>query len=74
MYESLPDRRLRATLFYVQYSVCGEKRLLSFQTNQLPFWSTKNVTTLQRVTRPDAEFHALSVDVKTVSKRSEIIV
>ena len=34
-------RRLRARLFYLQYSVCGEKRLLSFQTNQLLFWSTK---------------------------------
>jgi len=39
-------RRLRARLFYLQYSVCGEKRLLSFQTNQLPFWSTKSESTL----------------------------
>ena len=39
-------RRLRARLFYLQYSVCGKKRLLSFQTNKLLFWSTKNAPTL----------------------------
>jgi len=39
------NRRLRARLFYLQYSVCGEKRLLSFQTNQLPFWPTKSEST-----------------------------
>jgi len=38
-------RRQTTRLFYVQFSVCGEKRLLSFQTNQLA--SIKSVLTLK---------------------------
>jgi len=35
LYEQI--RRLRTRLFYLQFSFCWEKRLLSFRTNQLAF-------------------------------------
>jgi len=37
IHHSFTLRRLRTRLFYLQFSFCWEKRLLSFRTNQLAF-------------------------------------